>query len=140
MGCPKRPYGFSCKIKDMFFIFTNNFIDLDILSMLAISSYWLLLGRGQGCCYTFSNAWDSPTAKNYLAKIIVPRDSANLFWHIQSVTAPSPYTAQIFFLHFSYVFTFLEIIKHNMLKILHILLLSSVLKWLHKNSLILMFF
>ena len=29
---------FSCKIKDMFFIFTNNFIDLDILSMSAVSS------------------------------------------------------------------------------------------------------
>ena len=27
-----------CKIKDTFFIFTNNFIDLGILSMLAISS------------------------------------------------------------------------------------------------------
>ena len=31
LGC------FSHKIKDTFFILTNNFIDLDILSMLAIS-------------------------------------------------------------------------------------------------------
>ena len=28
---------FFCKIKDAFFIFTNNFIDLDILSMSIIS-------------------------------------------------------------------------------------------------------
>ena len=28
--------GFFCKIKNIFFIFTNNFIDLDILSMLAL--------------------------------------------------------------------------------------------------------
>ena len=27
----------------------------------------------------------------------LPRNLANYFWHIQSVTAPSPYTAQIFF-------------------------------------------
>ena len=38
---------FSHKIKDTFFIFINNFIDLDILSMSAISCYWLLVGRGQ---------------------------------------------------------------------------------------------
>ena len=41
---------FFCKINDTCFIFTNNFIDLDILSMLAISHSWLLVGRGQGCC------------------------------------------------------------------------------------------
>ena len=32
---------FFCKTKDIFFIFTNNFINLDILSMLTISCYWL---------------------------------------------------------------------------------------------------
>ena len=37
LGWPKSPYGFSQKIKDTFFIFMNNSIDLDILSMLAIS-------------------------------------------------------------------------------------------------------
>ena len=44
-------------------------------------------------------------------------DLTNHFWHIQSVIAPSPYSAQIF-VHthvcFSCIFTFLEIIKHNM--------------------------
>ena len=37
LGWPKSPYVFFHKTKDTFFIFTNNFIDLDILSMLAIS-------------------------------------------------------------------------------------------------------
>ena len=37
-------------LKDTFFIFPNKFIDLDILSMLAISCYWLPVGGGQGCC------------------------------------------------------------------------------------------
>ena len=36
-GGPKSPYGLFCKIKDTCFVFTNNFTDLDILSMLAIS-------------------------------------------------------------------------------------------------------
>ena len=39
---------------------------------------------------------------------------ANHFWHVWSVTAPSPYTN--LFLRFSCIFTFLEIIKHNMPK------------------------
>ena len=37
-------------IKDTFLIFTNNFIDLDILSMSAISHYGLLVNIGQGFC------------------------------------------------------------------------------------------
>ena len=37
MGWPK--IHFFCKIKDVFFIFINNCIDLDILSMSAISHY-----------------------------------------------------------------------------------------------------
>ena len=48
LGWPKSPLCFFHKIKDTFFIFSNNFIDLDILSMSAISHYWLLVGRGQG--------------------------------------------------------------------------------------------
>ena len=37
LGWPKIPYVFFHKIKDMFLIFTNSFIDLDILSVSAIS-------------------------------------------------------------------------------------------------------
>ena len=40
-------FSFFRKTKDTFFIFTNDFINLDILSMLTISCNWLLLmGRG----------------------------------------------------------------------------------------------
>ena len=42
----------------------------------------------------------------------------NHFWHIWSVTATSPYSAQIFFfffLHFRWVFTLLEVMKHSTL-------------------------
>ena len=38
------------------------------------------------------------------------------------------------FVRFSYVFTFLKIIKHDMPKILPFFLPSSTLRWLHKNS------
>ena len=41
------------------------------------------------------------------------RNFTNHFWHIWSVTAPSPYSRQIFF---RCVFTFLKIIKHNIPK------------------------
>ena len=37
IGLSKNPYGLFCKMKGTFFIFTNDFIDLDILNMLAIS-------------------------------------------------------------------------------------------------------
>ena len=40
LAWPKSPLIFFCKIKDTFFIFTNNFIYLDVLSMSAISHYW----------------------------------------------------------------------------------------------------
>ena len=37
LGWPKSLYSFFHKAKSTFFIFTNNFIDLDILSMSALS-------------------------------------------------------------------------------------------------------
>ena len=37
LGWPASSYDFYHKIEDTLFIFTNNFIDLDILSILAIS-------------------------------------------------------------------------------------------------------
>ena len=44
-----------------------------------------------------------------------------------------------FLVCFSCIFTFLETIKHNMLKVLLIFFHLQYLKWLHKNSPILMF-
>ena len=74
----KVHYVFS--IKDTFFTFTNTFIDLDILSMSAISCYWLLVGRDWGAAKHLPMHYDSPTAKNYLVKmLIVPRNFANHF-------------------------------------------------------------
>ena len=63
-------------------------------------------------------AWSSKKAPE--------RNFANHFWHIWLVTAPSPYTAQIFVcvcVCVFCIFTFFEIIKHNMLKML---LFSSI--------------
>ena len=50
LGWPKSLLHFFHKIKDSLLIFTNNFIDLDILSMPAISRYSFLVSRGQWCC------------------------------------------------------------------------------------------
>ena len=59
------------------------------------------------------------------------QNSENHFWHLQSVTAPSSYPAQIFLcVCFSCIFTFLDIIKYNMLKMFF--LPSSILKCLTK--------
>ena len=47
---PNSLFSFFWKIKHTFFIFTNNFIDLDTLSMLPISCYWFLEVRGAAKC------------------------------------------------------------------------------------------
>ena len=39
LGWPKSPFSFLHKIKDTVFVFTNNFTDLDILRMSALSHY-----------------------------------------------------------------------------------------------------
>ena len=45
IGLAKSPFSFFCKIRDTFFIY---FTDLDILSVSALSCYWLLVGGGWG--------------------------------------------------------------------------------------------
>ena len=37
LGWPEGSFSFFCKTEDTFFIFTNNFIDLDVVNMSAIS-------------------------------------------------------------------------------------------------------
>ena len=62
--------------------------------------------------------WGASSSKKSLAW-----NFGNHFWHTQSITSPytSPYLLQtlhksfFFFLHFCCIFTFLEIIQHNML-------------------------
>ena len=69
---------FFCKIKDIFFIFINNFVDLEILSMSDISCYWLLVGGVQGCCQTSPNTQDSPTTKNSLDKMSMHQETLQI--------------------------------------------------------------
>ena len=89
--------------------------------------------------WSLSTSTGPPNGGALSSKKSLAQNLANHFWHIGSVTAPSPYTAKIFFEGFSCAFIFLEIIKHNMLK--HCFLLSSsILKWLHKHSPVLIIF
>ena len=67
-GWPETPFSFFHKIKGTLFIFTNNLIELDMLSMSTISSYWLVVGRGQGSAKRLP-MYDSPTGKNDLVKM-----------------------------------------------------------------------
>ena len=138
LGWPKSPFSFFHKMKDTFFIFTNNCIDLDILNISALSRYWLLVGGGQGCCKTPSNLQDSPTAKNYLATMsIVPRNFAKTFLTHSISHSISSNTAQIFFwisvvfLPFLKLSTYAESVAYC--------LPSSIVKWT-KSSPILIFF
>ena len=65
---------------------------------------------------------------------------SNHFWHIRSITAPSPYTVQIGVFFASQLHFYLS--WHNEAKYaanIAYLLPSSILKWLHKNSPILIF-
>ena len=125
MGWPKGLYSFFCKIKDTFFICTNNFLELDILSMSAIFCMIYNIDCSQLMswfdCYQLQLVY--LTVEHHPARN--PRhDIWQTTFDTYSVTAPSPYAAQIFFvcfLHLSCVFIFLERVEHDMLKLLHIL-------------------
>ena len=116
LGWPRSQYGFFHKI-DTFFVFTNNFIDIDISSMSAISQvveHWFFsINVSIWSLPTSTALRDCGTSSSQKSSA---QNFTNHFWHIRSVTAPSLYTAQIFFLRLCCVFTFLEIIKHNTLK------------------------
>ena len=123
LGWSKCPFWFFCTLRETFFIFTNNFIDLDILSMSAISCYWLLVCRGQGYNQTSSNPKDSSTAKCYLAKMSIVWETSQTTFDMFNQSQHLLYTLHKSFivLHFSCVFTFLAIIKQNTPKKLSIL-------------------
>ena len=93
MGWPKSLFSFFHKTKHTFFIFTNNFIDLDILSMSAIPHYWrprVLLNILQCIRPPHSNRLFGQHTSS-TKKLHKP-----LLTHL-ILTEPSPYTAQIFF-------------------------------------------
>ena len=48
LGWPKSLVRFVYKVKTTFFTFTNNFIDLDMLSVSAISCYWVPVVEPRG--------------------------------------------------------------------------------------------
>ena len=64
----------------------------------------------------------------------------NNLWYIQSVIAPSPYTAQIFFFMFQFCFFLSWNNKAHYTENVAYFLPLSILKWLHKNSPTLKFF
>ena len=72
--------------------------------------------------------WEHCLARNFQRK-----SSKATFDTLISHSSFSMHKTFFFFLHFSLTFIFLEIIKHNMPKC-YFILPSSMLKWLHKNS------
>ena len=108
LGWPKSPYDFFHKIKDTFFIFT---------------SIWSL-----------STSAGLLTMDHCLRKISSTKLCQNTFNTLISHSTSSIHCTSLFCISvvFLWNITFLEIIKHNMPKMLHIP--SSILKWLHKNS------
>ena len=139
LGDQKIHLVFFCKKKTHFFILTNNYW-FGYFSMLAISHmlwHWLfsvnvltwLLSTSSGLPYRGAMSSEKSSVRNF----------TNHFWHVLSVTEPSPHTAQFFFacqLHFYLSWNN----KVSYAKKVAYFLSSSVLKWLHKNSPILISF
>ena len=122
LGWPKSPFSFFHKIKDTFFIFTNNFIDLDSLRVSAVSCYWLLVGRGQGAAKLFLMHKTAPRKDLFGQNInSTKKHRKPLLTHSITISHRTISThCTNLFLHFSCIFTFLEIIKHSLLKMLGI--------------------
>ena len=96
---------FFCKIKDTFFIFTNNYW-FGYFEYLAI--YHIVYNID---CFQLMSWFDCyqlqlvcPTMEHRPARNLQHETFVNNFWHIWLVTAPSPHTVQILFfasqLHF----------------------------------------
>ena len=117
LGWPKCPFSFFYKIKDTFFIFTNNFVDLDILSMSPLSPTWHNIDCSQlvyqfDCynCYWCIWSWSIVQKEISITKLNIPP-----LTHLINHSTFSVYCTHLF-LHFSCIFTFLEMKKHNMTK------------------------
>ena len=122
LGWPKSLFRFFCKIKDTFFTFTNNFIDSDILSMVAIShvvEHWLF-SMSQFDHYQFliwsTRPWSiiqwEISGSTKLRKPLLTRSTSH--------SAFSIHCKNLFSFFFVCIFTFLELIQHNMLESLQI--------------------
>ena len=82
------------KIKDVFFIFTNNLM-IWIFWYVWLSSVWLFSINVS--IWSLSASTVLPDCGASSSEKSLAQNFTNHFWHVQSVTAPSPYTAQIFF-------------------------------------------
>ena len=121
IGLPKSPYVFFPYNKRHIFNFHNNFIDLDILRMPAISH----VVYNTDCSQLMS--WFDCYQLQLVTRLwsIVQREISSLklrkplLTHSISHSTFSTHCTNLFW-HFSCVFAFLEIIKSNMSKMLHI--------------------
>ena len=131
LSWPKSPFSFFHKIKVTFLIFTNNFIDLDILYMLAISHMdWL---------FSINVSIWQLSSLNDLPDTLEHHPERN-FRHETSQTSFDTFdqsqhllTEQLFFpfqLHFYLSWNNIAQYAKNVTYFLS----SSILKWLHKNS------
>ena len=119
LGWPKSLFSFFHKMKDTFFISPITLL-IWVFWVCQLSPTWY-----NADCSQLMSSFD-----HYQPQMVYPTyrgtsfgkkcpawNLTNHFWHIQSVRTLSPYTAQIFLcVCVSVVFTFLEIIKHNMPK------------------------
>ena len=113
LGWPKVSLGFFCKIKDTFFIVTNNFIDLDILSM-SLSLVWYNVDCSQ-CVHLIAINFNwSPRRWGIVQREI----SSTATFDTVSQSQHLLHTQHKSFFALHCVFTFLDIIKHNMPKML----------------------
>ena len=114
-------------IKDTFSIFTNNFIDLDILRVSAITCYWLLVGRGQKVPLNIFQCIRQSHSKELLGQNVNSTKKLHKPLKTRSISHSTfSINCTNCFLRFSCVFTFLETIKHSMPKMLHISFIFNV--------------
>ena len=94
----KSMWLFFPEMKGKFFVSTNNLIDLDILHTLAMSHYWLLLGRGRCAAKHLAMHKTSPQQR-----IIWPRTLETIF-HMVDQSQHLPHTLHKSFFAFQLYF------------------------------------
>ena len=122
IGLAQSPFSIFLKIKDAFFVFTNNFIVLNILRMSTIFlvvEHWLfsinvsiwLLSTSTGLPDHGASSSEKSPAWNFTNCFDTFSQSQHLLHTLH----------ESFFWCFSCIFTFLDVIKHNTPKMLHII-------------------
>ena len=137
--CPESPYGFF-SIKDVFFIFTNNFIVLGHCEFVGNLPHGIKVDCSQWMsqfdCYQLQLVY--PMVKHHSVRNLHQETSQttfDTFNHSRNLL----HTLQKSFFTFQLCFYLSWRDKASYAKNVYFLS-SSILKWLHKNSPILMFF